>query len=581
MPSSFGKNIIKETTDIILSESLKYAQRYGLTIGNILSLEKVILLAVSLLTQKKQQVLYALLQTDESVLYSFKLRTNNSHHIRNLIYNLTLFNHSGNLQAVFLSKLLEEFLYDCGYRMQEDVEDVFETESITGNTFGYQANQKFYENDLYYYGNWGFGSRNKKRLGLSSEQANLLNKVEIGGTVFTRIRQCADESALLFLRVIKGIEKAYLSKGLDFFKTIDKLGRNVYYGYDYGFWESPANRVFHILFKFSENGVREQYGHKRKLEEKTHIINLEEYLRDIFIGEIKEIIKTEREAIAAATQETLIELNAINKTNWKRDFEEIKEKINVLGTKQAIQKLDLLYELNAKNDALYKIYFEASKLLIAHHKMAALKAYLNYYHRASKMKGHDLKFYTKRQVKELFSKEDQLTAFNQIVQKLSSDKDIQAAISNLPSVYAVKRKKVKLDDQAINRINEMHTETVEQLGQVLDEPGEITKKEPDKKPTQEVEILEGLADIFETDDAAAEPIEFNKYQRQFINLLIENDLFLPKEAVDKFAKANGVFKNQLINGINEVFYEQREDNLLEEQEGGCKMIEEYIDEVKS
>ncbi len=48
------------------------------------------------------------------------------------------------------------------------------------------------------------------------------------------------------------------------------------------------------------------------------------------------------------------------------------------------------------------------------------------------------------------------------------------------------------------------------------------------------------------------------------------------EQVSTFAKKNRKFKGQLINGINELFYEKEEDVLIEDDDGVFSISKDYI-----
>jgi hypothetical protein len=50
---------------------------------------------------------------------------------------------------------------------------------------------------------------------------------------------------------------------------------------------------------------------------------------------------------------------------------------------------------------------------------------------------------------------------------------------------------------------------------------------------------------------------------------------LPVEEVDEFAQNNGVFKNQLIEGVNEFCYERIDDLLIEEEDDRYNLNPDY------
>jgi ribosomal protein L20A (L18A) len=77
---------------------------------------------------------------------------------------------------------------------------------------------------------------------------------------------------------------------------------------------------------------------------------------------------------------------------------------------------------------------------------------------------HDLKSATfdNRQLtktihKSLFKTNEQLHEFEKIVSGLTHDKNLQKALDQIPSIYAVKRKQIKLDKASIQDVQQQHS----------------------------------------------------------------------------------------------------------------------------
>ncbi|MFT6320480.1 MAG: hypothetical protein ACJAT4_001405 [Granulosicoccus sp.] len=585
MLKSLFKNYAKKSADIFLSKILIHSQQKGEQLNNILTLESTITGSIKLLKEKKQQTFYELLKSDQPIL----LVKNFDALFDNLIKSFFIFYKSGNLDAFLLSKLVEEFLLDSNYQKKQDVENVTKSEKIVySKEINSVMKESTYQRDQYDYDDWKFGTKYKKRLGLSQKEVDLLNRIYIGGTVFTEIQQGADESARFYLRAVNGLEKFYEAKGVNLFKKIahiDKVKRaftRTDYGHEY--WYNPSDNIFRSFFKLCENAVREKYSHKRKLDESFYTSDFGDYLTDISGQQIRAIIGNEIDKIAPPLSESVIKLNALNRTRWTIEFNEIKAKVKEYSAKELLQSLNKLCELNIENTSLSKIYFDSFKLLIEVNKIAALKFYLQYYHSVSKTIKTKIKQISAAQMKKLFKNEEQVADFKQIVWELSTKKDLLEAVKKLPSIYATKKKAIKLDVNAISQIKEMHSETVGKLNELLEESDEEIIIETSPKPDSEKQkepaspdVLEGLDAIFDLeDDDDDETLNFKDYQVDFIRMVIANDCEISSEVVNQFSKEKGVFRNQLINGINETFYEVHEDNLLEESENGYQLYEEYV-----
>lgn len=583
MLKSLFKNYAKKSADIFLSKILIYSQQRNEQLNNILALESTITGSIKLLTEDKQQTFYELLKSDQPAL----LIKNFDALFDNLIKSFFIFYKSGHLDAFLLSKLVEEFLLDSNYQRKQDVENVTKSEKIVyPKEVNYATEESTYQRDQYDYDDWKFGTKHKKRLKLSQKEVDLLNRVYIGGTVFTEIQQGADESARFYLRAVRGLEKFYEAKGVNLFKKIadiDKAKREFTrtdYGHEY--WYNPSEKIFYSFFKLCENAVRAKYSHKRKLDESFYTSDYSDYLTDISGQQIRAIIGNEIDEIAPPTPESIIKLNALNRTRWTIKFNKIKAKIKEYSAKELLQLLNNLSELNIENPSLSKIYFDSFKLLIEVNKIAALKFYLQYYHSVSKTTKVKIKHISATQLKKLFKNETEIADFKQIVWELSTKKDLLEAVKKLPSIYAIKNKAIKLDVSAINQIKEMHSETVGKLNELLGESDEEIIIEPSVKPDIEEQkesaspnLLEGLDAIFDLEDED-ETLDFKDYQLDFIRMIIANNGEISSEAVNQFSKERGLFKNQLINGINETFYEVHEDNLLEASENGYQLYEEYV-----
>ena len=80
-------------------------------------------------------------------------------------------------------------------------------------------------------------------------------------------------------------------------------------------------------------------------------------------------------------------------------------------------------------------------------------------------------------------------------------------------------------------------------------------------------------------DVQSGNVDFSPVQRQCLKNFEENSFALSFEAIEAFAKTNGLFKNQLIDGINDRCMDLLEDVLIEEVEEGFEVNENYYKQI--
>ena len=178
---------------------------------------------------------------------------------------------------------------------------------------------------------------------------------------------------------------------------------------------------------------------------------------------------------------------------------------------------------------------------------------------------------TKTIQKSLFKTNEQLHDFEKIVSELITDKDLDKALTNVPKIYEVKRKKIQLDTATIKEVQKQHSGTVELLNEYLNddfEDDENTLKSQEIN-SEEIKIQisqkheEITHSVFLT-ELALKPIHITT-----LELFAKSNFTVSQSEIEVFAKSNGVFKNQLIESINDTCYEFLDDILIEEEDDFC------------
>ena len=196
--------------------------------------------------------------------------------------------------------------------------------------------------------------------------------------------------------------------------------------------------------------------------------------------------------------------------------------------------------LSAKRD----IYLRVHRFLASCNRLYSLMFYLHYLN-TDIVNHEDISL---KHDKLLFENKEQKEYFNSICKKLLTSKDIAKAFESLEKIQEVK-KRIDLSPSAIIEAGNEQLEVVKTLGQYLSDEEAIPHQAilpEDKQPCTEL-----------------------------VKLFISGGFRLSKQEVLLFAQERKLFPNQLIQKINEDYYETLDDLLIEEEEERYTMSEEY------
>jgi hypothetical protein len=203
-----------------------------------------------------------------------------------------------------------------------------------------------------------------------------------------------------------------------------------------------------------------------------------------------------------------------------------------------------------------EIYYKAHQFLIDKDKKYSLKLYLQYLHVKTLTDAFAYKKITKTNRKYLFRNEKEEQQYFQICDKLIKDKDLKAALKRFDNLGITLRKKIKLNTNSIQEAAGKQARIAGILSDILsDEPPDEPAAQPKDSP----------------------PID-NK--EALLQLFIAKDYKLNKEEVNIFAQSKGIFTGQLIQRINEEYFDQLDDVLIEEEAGEYHLNKTYFEVVK-
>jgi len=180
----------------------------------------------------------------------------------------------------------------------------------------------------------------------------------------------------------------------------------------------------------------------------------------------------------------------------------------------------------------------------------------------------DNKQLTKTIQKNLFKTNEQLHEFEIVVSELIKNKNLDRALQSVSKIYAVKRKKIQLDTTSIKEVQQQHSGTVELLNEYLKDEYE---DESNSIKTQEINSEEITIEITQKTNEVQHSIfvghiAFTKIHTTALEVFAKSNFSVSQSELETFAKSKGVFKNQLIESINEICYENLDDVLIEEED---------------
>jgi hypothetical protein len=450
--------------------------------------------------------------------------------------------------------------------------------------YGYQN----YNTDYNY---WKLGSKYKTKLKLNDEEVKILNKLWYPSNNFCSIEYCCVEILKLYITVIDNLKTSYNREGTtidaQFLAVADVIVRkhfkykNGSQNYKYSI-ETTTNEFYSHIFKHCENAVREYFGHKRKINTDTYYTPAEaktEFETKI-ISKVSELLPVLISKVSLPDEATEIELYSQNTNRWKIKFEELTTRYNE-KPKEFIDSIVTLSKLNKKNPSIENIFYEASKFIAKYDKESALLLYVHYLFHDIKSSTFDNKQLTKTIQKSLFKTNEQLHHFEIIVSELIKDKDLEKALKNVSKVYEVKRKKIQLDTTSIKEVQQQHSGTVELLNEYLkddfeDENNSIKSQEINNEEIK-IEITQKSEEISHfafVNDLAFSPIDILA-----LELFSKNSFSIPQSELEIFAKSKGIFKNQLIESINETCYNFLDDVLIEEEDDYYTINTKYFQRI--
>jgi hypothetical protein len=394
-----------------------------------------------------------------------------------------------------------------------------------------------------------------------------------------------------YITVLKELEKQLKKNGTTLAKEVTYFKEKLKAIYlkrhsDWGYYDTSyvgnqaESEVYLTMFKRIENSVRDSYGHKRKVSGDFPYAdkNLSEEFETRLGNAFNELILERKANVGEPNLETQIALNTQNVNRWKIEFEVLKNDYKKEEQEKFIDAILTLEETNQKNPNIENIFFDASKFIAKYDKVQALKYYAKYIFYDLKSIKFDNKELTKTVQKSLFKTDEQINDFREIIADLIKTGDIQTALEKISNIYVPKRKKIILNRSEIEEVEHKHEDTVELLNEYLIDEKDKTESEIEDNLEEDIEIA--IIPSVVNDSIFISEISMEQVQEELVKMMVNNSYEIQQDLVDKYATENGVFKNQLIDSINEACEEHLDGEALIEEEDENYIIEEsYYKEI--
>jgi len=431
-------------------------------------------------------------------------------------------------------------------------------------------NESFYDKKL--------GSLYKTKFGLTDEEVTLIDGFWTPNNGLFGIEYCCQETIKLFLSTITQFKNDCIKDGITIDQLFSDLADNVTRreyrlrkgNLQYDLSIISVNKGFYArIFSHCESEIRDSLLYPKRntiLEASYKASTVNELVQTKIYSKVNAILSNEVSKIAAPDESAEIEINAVYTKRWNNKFDEIKINFND-SPKLFIESIYNLCILNKKNPSIENIFFEASKFIAKSDKEAALTFYIHYLYHDLKSARFDNKQLTKTIQKSLFKTNEQLHDFETIVSELIKDKDLDKALKSVSKVYDVKRKKIQLDRASINDAQQQHAGTVELLNEYLKDDFEY-ETSPTKSPeinNEEIniELTQKNEEIHSS--AFVSELPLTLIHTTALEIFAKSNFSVVQSEFEAFAKSKGIFKNQLIESINDTCYEFLDDILIEEE----------------
>ncbi len=431
------------------------------------------------------------------------------------------------------------------------------------------------------YQDWKVGQKFSRKLNLNTEQIELLDKLNFSDNVFNEISFCKIQILKQFLRATDFLMEKCIPVNKSYSNVFDEISEIIIYqqynyrkeslNYHYTL-QSIKTDIYNNILKYCENNVRDVYAIKRKINtdfqfQDDQILRL--YEKKIS-AKLLDFLTEDKHKILEADIKTHKILNETNTNRWKLKFDDISTHFSTIATYK--WEIERLVDINDKNPSVSHIYFEAAKFIAVYDKITCLEMYFNYLNKDLLSLKFENKQLLKSQQKLLFKSQEEMNDFVELTKTFILNRKLDLIIPQIPQIFKEKRKKIKIDRNAINDIQKLHSQTVELLDEYLNDD-EVEEVNQQKIKTEIVAVLPEIKMINENKFNLE--FQFSEIQINILELFEKSSFSITQIELEEYVKSQNLFLNSTIDAINDKCFEMLDDVLIEEDDEYYNIFPDY------
>ena len=178
----------------------------------------------------------------------------------------------------------------------------------------------------------------------------------------------------------------------------------------------------------------------------------------------------------------------------------------------------------------------------------------------------------KSQQKLLFKSQEEMNDFVELTKTFILNRKLDLIIPQIPQIFKEKRKKIKIDRNAINDIQKLHSQTVELLDEYLNDD-EVEEVNQQKIKTEIVAVLPEIKMINENKFNLE--FQFSEIQINILELFEKSSFSITQIELEEYVKSQNLFLNSTIDAINDKCFETLDDVLIEEDDEYYNIFPDY------
>ena len=481
-----------------------------------------------------------------------------------------------------IDKISIEYPRTRGYARRFLLDKMYEVANSAGIA---RLESKIVEGNSYM--SWDWQSRYRDKLNLSKADQKIIERIYLPTNTFVENSFCATELVKLYIRTIKVLDKAYVSTGLqkddEFGIVLDLIARKEYRyhlnssNYNYHV-KNASNTIYGYILKYCEQLLRSFYYFKKlsSFDRQYNHADVNKAIKEHILIHIENSLTELLAEVAPLDSSTERSLYTLHPTRWKSMLRLDEVFYLEMGKEEFLLHAETIIALNNNNSSLENIFMELSKFLAGLDNQKSLEYFLKYTDQNISGRKFIRKEMSKTMSKKLFKDSESHIRFLKIITSLlKREITIEEALLQIKGFYEPIRKKIRLDQNAIQKVQQDFTGTVDLLGEFLSDDN-----------LEEIEVVSGMppenATLMETKTESSDKylIEVTTIESDLLDLFNINSFSLSKTEIADYCHSTGSMQNVLINNINEKCYDVIDDLLIEDNADSFTIDGNYYAQIK-